>query len=102
MVFYTLTKTSNFEEVNTKFTIPKKSFNEIKANGFQATAILMLQEHVFGSVENYKLFRESGEDFPEYYRKFKNFILLCDEEGYTTDWFIELIKLCPRITNISN
>jgi hypothetical protein len=49
----------------------------------------------------YKKFRESEEEFPKFYRNFKNFILLCNEEEFDKEWFTNLVCLCPKVKVLS-
>ena len=81
--------------------VAKKRFNEIEATETQRNAIFALQRHVFGSKEAYFAFRESGAEFPKWYRDFKNFILLLNGDFCNEEFFAELIKLCPKAQLIS-
>ena len=97
MKAYWMSENKNENTDATNVIASKKSFNEIKANQRQAEAILALQNHVFGSIDGYRKFRESEEEFPKFYRNFKNFILLCNEEEFDKEWFTNLVCLCPKV-----
>ena len=101
MKAYWMSENKNESTATTNVIASKKSFNEIKANQRQAEAILALQNHVFGSIDGYKKFRESEEEFPKFYRNFKNFILLCNEEEFDKEWFTNLVCLCPKVQVLS-